>query len=67
MRLVLDGAVEEQARELAQRETGCCSFFTFTFWHEGNDALVMEVAAPSEHAAVVEAMAGHAETAGSAS
>ncbi|MDQ0945832.1 hypothetical protein [Streptomyces sp. V1I1] len=67
VRLVLDGAAEEQARGLAQRETGCCWFFTFTFWHEGNNALVMEVAAPSEHAAVVEAMAAQAETAGSAS
>lgn len=63
VRLLLEGAVEERARELAQRESGCCSFFTFTFGREGKDTLVMQVAAPKEHAAVVEAMAARAETA----
>jgi hypothetical protein len=63
VRLLLKGTMEERARELAQRETGCCSFFTFTFAREGNDTLVMEVTAPGEHAAVVEAMAHRAESA----
>ncbi|WP_406731464.1 hypothetical protein [Streptomyces sp. NBC_01794] len=61
VRLVLDGSAEARARELARQETVCCSFFTFTFGHDDNARLVMEVAAPAEHAAVVEAMAGRAE------
>ncbi|SFD62450.1 hypothetical protein [Streptomyces aidingensis] len=63
LRLVLDGAAEERARELAERETRCCSFFTFAFTsaREGEDTVVMEVTVPDEHAAVVEAMADRAE------
>ncbi|MEU0398218.1 hypothetical protein ABZ208_36790 [Streptomyces sp. NPDC006208] len=63
VRLLLQGAVEERARELAHRESDCCSFFTVTFAREGNDTLVMEVTTPDEHAAVVEAMAARAEAA----
>jgi hypothetical protein len=36
---------------------------TFTFRPEGSNAVVMEVAAPVEHAAVIEAMARRAESA----
>lgn len=57
VRLVLDGAAEDRARELARRETGCCSFFTFAFHGDGRGRLLMDVSAPDEHAAVVDALA----------
>lgn len=62
VRLVLDGTAVERARALAQRETACCSFFTFTF-HDGDAGrLLMDISAPVEHAAVVEALTLRAET-----
>ncbi|WP_328424082.1 hypothetical protein [Streptomyces sp. NBC_00443] len=62
LRLVLDGTAEERARDLAQRETACCSFFTFDFHGEAG-RLLMDISAPTEHAPVVEALAARAETA----
>ncbi|MFE5814874.1 hypothetical protein ACFQ6S_15900 [Streptomyces sp. NPDC056479] len=63
VRLVLDRVAEERARTLAQSETGCCSFFTFTFHGGEAERLLMDISAPAEHAAVVEALAVRAETA----
>jgi hypothetical protein len=67
VRLVLNVAVEERARELAQRETACCSFFTFVFHRDEQGRLLMDVGAPAEHSAVVEALAVRAEATRTAS
>lgn len=52
---VLAPHVEPAARELAARETSCCSFFAFTF-AEATGALVMTVTVPAAHTAVLGAL-----------
>ncbi|PSK98670.1 hypothetical protein CLV30_11953 [Haloactinopolyspora alba] len=58
--LVLDGSPETQAgaRDLATRESGCCSFFTFTF--TGTE---LTVTVPSAHQDVLDGLQRLAETA----
>jgi hypothetical protein len=65
LRLHLDEAAEATARDLAARETGCCSFFTFTFEPAGGEAMavVMDVAVPAAHVAVLDALAERAREA----
>lgn len=53
--LTLDPSSEVGARDLAERETSCCSFFTFEFALE-SDYLTMRVAVPEQHAVVLEAL-----------
>jgi hypothetical protein len=53
--VVLRRLVEVPARDLARRESECCSFFTFDFELAGND-VVMHIAVPPEHAAVLDAL-----------
>jgi hypothetical protein len=70
VRLVLDGsgAVEARARDLAARETSCCSFFAFDFDHDDEGRLLMSVSVPETHAEILRALAGRAaEAAGSIS
>ncbi|MFD4316348.1 hypothetical protein OG365_31620 [Streptomyces sp. NBC_00853] len=58
LRLDLAGGpdVEERMRDLADREVGCCSFFTFTV--TPGEALVgLDIAVDHEHAAVLDALA----------
>lgn len=61
VRLVLrpDPEVAGRAAELAARETGCCSFFTFTLTATGG-ALALEVSAADQHVEVLEALAARA-------
>ena len=47
--------------DLADRESQCCSFFTFGVM-VGSDALVLSVAADPEHAEVVEALSARARS-----
>jgi len=47
------------ARDLAARETSCCSFFTFDI-RDGDTGVVMAVSLPPAHAAVLEALVGSA-------
>ncbi|WP_136709265.1 hypothetical protein [Agromyces sp. H66] len=47
------------ARDLAGRETSCCSFFTFDIRDDGVEA-VMSIAVPPAHTAVLEAIVGSA-------
>ncbi|MDT5209168.1 MAG: hypothetical protein QOF67_1583 [Mycobacterium sp.] len=56
--LVLRRIVEAPARDLAQRESRCCSFFTFEFEAVGDD-LVMRIGVPPEHVAVLDAIEAH--------
>ncbi|NYG20009.1 hypothetical protein BJY17_000756 [Agromyces hippuratus] len=53
--LILDPASETAGRDLAARESSCCSFFTFEF-EPGADSLTMRITVPEQHAAVLEAL-----------
>ena len=48
-----------RVRDLAARETACCSFFTFTTTTEpaaGGEAVVLDVEVPAAHAEVLAAL-----------
>ena len=53
--LVLPPDVEAAARSLAERESACCSFFTFEFEPAGDD-VVMHISVPPEHVEVLDAL-----------
>ncbi|MDF2508251.1 MAG: hypothetical protein K0Q52_2110 [Microbacterium sp.] len=53
--LILDPAAETAARDLAGRESSCCSFFTFAF-ESATDSLTMRITVPEQHSAVLEAL-----------
>ncbi|MEU1301319.1 hypothetical protein [Streptomyces shenzhenensis] len=62
LRLALkDGpGVDDQVRDLAEREGGCCSFFTFAVT-SGGDGIGLDISVDAGHApvlAVLEAQAG---------
>ncbi|OFB36640.1 hypothetical protein BA059_22815 [Mycolicibacterium sp. (ex Dasyatis americana)] len=54
--LVLPSAAEATARDLADREAGCCSFFTFDFAGAGTD-VVMSISVPHAQVEVLDALA----------
>ncbi len=56
LELVLDPEVEPFARELAAKETSCCSFFTFDFASTA-DGLLMAVGVPEAQVEVLDAVA----------
>ena len=53
--LVLRRIVEEPAKDLARRESECCSFFTFQFDTIGDD-VVMHIGVPPTQIAVLDAL-----------
>ena len=53
--LVVSWESEATARDLAERETGCCSFFRFDFDHV-EDGLVMRIGVPIDHIDVLDAL-----------
>jgi hypothetical protein len=53
--LALRPIVEAAARDLARRETECCSFFTFEFESTGDD-VVMHIAVPPSQIEVLDAI-----------
>ncbi|MCG7607885.1 MULTISPECIES: hypothetical protein [Mycobacterium] len=53
--LVLPSAAEATARDLADREAGCCSFFTFDFAGAGTD-VVMSISVPQAQVEVLDAL-----------
>ncbi|MFJ5952620.1 hypothetical protein [Streptomyces noursei] len=57
-----DGA-EERVRDLAEREGGCCSFFTFAVAADG-DAVALDITVDAVHAAVLDALERRAAEAG---
>ena len=59
LRWRLDPAAEPAARDLAARETECCSFFTFTFAAAGTSTSSC-TASPAAHAGVLDALADRA-------
>lgn len=63
LRLLLDASAEEAARELTDRETSCCSFFTFTFTPACDGRVLLEVGVPAVQAAVLDGLAVRASAA----
>lgn len=65
LRLDLTGGpgVEERVRDLAEREVGCCSFFTFTVT-PGENLIGLDIAVDQEHAAVLDALAARTAAGG---
>ncbi|GGT91023.1 hypothetical protein [Actinomadura citrea] len=59
MELRPDPRAAGRAAELAARETGCCSFFTFTLTATGG-ALAMEISTGDRHAEVLDALTARA-------
>ncbi|MFB8003842.1 hypothetical protein [Nocardia sp. NPDC056000] len=58
--LFIDGDSEHLGRDLAARETSCCSFFTFTF-EPADEGVAMHIDVPVAHAAVLDALQIRAE------
>lgn len=63
LRLLLDASFEEAARELTDRETSCCSFFTFTFTPAGEGRVLLETRVPAAQSGVLDGLAVRATTA----
>ncbi|WP_280219941.1 hypothetical protein [Nocardia neocaledoniensis] len=59
LEVVVDPGAEAMARELAGRESSCCSFFTFDFT-AGGEGLVMSVGVPQAYVEVLDAFAARA-------
>jgi hypothetical protein len=59
LRWLLDAATEPTVRDLAARESSCCSFFSFSFVPDG-DAVRLDVAVPAAHVEVLDALADRA-------
>ncbi|MFI5511571.1 hypothetical protein ACIA48_29280 [Mycobacterium sp. NPDC051804] len=53
--LTIPSSVESAARDLARRESECCSFFTFDFEATGDD-VVMHIGVPSSQMEVLDAI-----------
>ena len=53
--VVLRRIVEDAARDLARRESACCSFFTFEFDTMGDD-VVMRIGVPPTQVDVLDAL-----------
>ncbi|MET7686324.1 hypothetical protein [Streptomyces sp. NPDC005423] len=65
LRLGLVGGpgTEERIRDLVARESGCCSFFTFTTT-PGEDLVGLDIAVDQAHETVLDALAARAAAAG---
>jgi len=61
--LTVDAAAEDRARDLAERESHCCSFFTFEFSDGDAGTVAMRITVPGSQVAVLDALAGAAATA----
>lgn len=59
LRWNLDPTAEDTARDLTGRESGCCSFFTFTF-HPGAETLWLDVEVPAARVEILDALAQRA-------
>jgi hypothetical protein len=55
--VALPADVEPTARNLADRESQCCSFFAFDFEPEG-DGVLMHISVPPTRVRVLDALAG---------
>src|SRR5262245_27003197 len=59
LRLVLAGPPDliGRVRDLAARETACCSFFTFTVTPDAASHVVLDIEVTARHVAVLDSMA----------
>jgi hypothetical protein len=62
LRWELDPGTAATARDLTERETGCCSFFAFTVTDAG-DRVRVEVEVPEPYVPVLDALADRAAAA----
>ena len=62
LRLVLKADAEPSARELADRESSCCTFFDFRFSREAA-RLVLDIRVPRRRTDVLDSLAARAEEA----
>jgi hypothetical protein len=60
VRLILDAGADDRARELAARESGCCTFFEFAFTAAEDGTVAMRVTVPVTQSAVLDALAARA-------
>lgn len=62
LRVTLDGGadLERSVRDLADRETRCCSFFTFTVTAPGPGQVQLDMEVPAGHIDVLDALARRA-------
>lgn len=60
--LVLAAGAEDDARDLAAREVGCCSFFRFEFYSAGSN-VVVRIEVPASRAEVLDAVAERVDAA----
>lgn len=60
LRLTIDAAAQDRARDLAWRESNCCSFFTFTFIPTGGGSVWLDVDVPATHVEVLDGLAAQA-------
>lgn len=58
--LVLDAGSESSARDLAERENGCCAFFDFSFSAAADGEIRITVGVPASHTDVLDALAERA-------
>ncbi|GAA1547724.1 hypothetical protein GCM10009730_66090 [Streptomyces albidochromogenes] len=65
LRLDLAGGegMQERVRDLVERESGCCSFFTFTTT-PGQDLLRLDIEVDQAHEPVLDALAARTAVAG---
>jgi hypothetical protein len=59
MHMTGDDALRERVRDLADRESACCSFFTFAIQGSASD-LTLEITVPPEHMDILTALAERA-------
>lgn len=62
LRLAVADGAEAQARDLAARESQCCSFFAFDVRRDGDD-LVVDVRVPADRSDVLDGPARQARSA----
>ncbi len=65
LRLDLAGGegVDDRVRDLVERESGCCSFFTFTIT-PGQDLIRLDISVDQSHELVLNALAARTAAAG---
>jgi hypothetical protein len=55
-----DSTLHERVCDLAERESACCSFFTFGI-HRADDGVMLDIAVPEERHEILEALADRVE------
>ncbi|MFD3747211.1 hypothetical protein [Nocardia sp. NPDC058633] len=56
LELVLPQTAEAAGRDLATRESACCSFFTFSFEQRATASVVMRISVPTDRITILDAI-----------